>query len=70
MLLYSFTIVVVINALRCRWRADEWTDEAVLYKSALRVCPNNAKVHYNIAKLLADRNDRASAVLFYEKAIR
>lgn len=70
MLLYGFAVVLAINAMRCRWRAAEWTDEATLYKSALRVCPNNAKVHYNIAKMLADRNDHKNAVLFYEKAIR
>lgn len=69
-MLGGFCVVLAVNALRCRWRADEWTDESLLYRSALRVCPRNAKVHYNIAKLLADRNDRPAAVHFYQQAIR
>lgn len=69
-LLGGFCVVLAVLALRCRWRAEEWKDESLLYRTALRVCPRNAKVHYNIAKLMADRNDRPAAVHFYEQAIR
>lgn len=36
---------------RSMYRNFEWITEERLFKSALNVCPHNAKVHYNIAKV-------------------
>ncbi|XP_059622180.1 protein O-mannosyl-transferase TMTC4 [Phlebotomus argentipes] len=60
---------VVIFIARTRARAQEWTSEELLFSSALRVCPNNAKVHYNIARLATDRGERDKAFTFYHQAI-
>uniref|UniRef100_A0A915EJH6 Tetratricopeptide repeat protein n=1 Tax=Ditylenchus dipsaci TaxID=166011 RepID=A0A915EJH6_9BILA len=36
-------------------RSKEWNSEMFLYSSGLTVCPNNPKIHYNIAKVLSDQ---------------
>ncbi|XP_066585069.1 protein O-mannosyl-transferase TMTC4 isoform X2 [Prorops nasuta] len=51
-------------------RSSEWKTESVLFKSALHVCPLNAKVHYNIAKNAADNGNVLLAKLEYEEALR
>lgn len=55
--------------LKTRHRAREWTNEELLFSSALSVCPDNAKVYYNIARLATDKNDRVKAFQYYHKAI-
>uniref|UniRef100_A0A1S4GIF0 dolichyl-phosphate-mannose--protein mannosyltransferase n=1 Tax=Anopheles gambiae TaxID=7165 RepID=A0A1S4GIF0_ANOGA len=55
--------------LKTQSRAYEWTSEDLLFRSALRVCPHNAKVYYNIARLATDQGDRATAFTFYRRAI-
>ncbi|XP_053660165.1 protein O-mannosyl-transferase TMTC4 [Anopheles marshallii] len=55
--------------LKTQSRAYEWTSEDVLFRSALRVCPRNAKVYYNIARLATDQGDRETAFTFYRYAI-
>ena len=48
------------------YRGLEWGTEETLFKSGLRVCPKNAKVHYNIAKL---SNDSDTAIKHYTRAL-
>uniref|UniRef100_A0AAG5CYB4 dolichyl-phosphate-mannose--protein mannosyltransferase n=1 Tax=Anopheles atroparvus TaxID=41427 RepID=A0AAG5CYB4_ANOAO len=55
--------------LKTQSRAYEWTSEDLLFRSALRVCPRNAKVYYNIARLATDQGDRETAFAFYSRAI-
>jgi Tfp pilus assembly protein PilF len=43
--------------------------EERLFASALDVCPLNAKVHYNIAKIAGDNNNKVLALYEYRKAI-
>lgn len=38
--------------------------------SALSVCPLNAKVHYNIAKVAADKGNKDLALMGYRRAIQ
>ncbi|XP_017472263.1 PREDICTED: transmembrane and TPR repeat-containing protein CG5038 isoform X1 [Rhagoletis zephyria] len=64
MLLYACLL------LRTRERSTQWLSEDRLFTSALKVCPNNAKVHYNIARLATDRFDRDKALIHYHKAIK
>jgi hypothetical protein len=33
-------------------RSSQWKNEESLYRSGLKICPKNAKIYYNIAKLL------------------
>lgn len=61
-----FIVIVFIYVLKTRTRASQWNDGLTLYQSALRVCPNNSKVHYNIASKQADKE---LAILHYRRAI-
>ncbi|MBN3288964.1 TMTC4 protein, partial [Polypterus senegalus] len=56
--------------IRCIIRSSEWRSEEQLFRSALAVCPLNAKVHYNVGKNLADRGNQTSAIKYYREAIR
>lgn len=48
----------------------EWQNELDLYKSGLKVCPNNAKIYYNLAKIMTDKGDISGATVNYLNAIR
>uniref|UniRef100_A0A6B2EFB9 dolichyl-phosphate-mannose--protein mannosyltransferase n=1 Tax=Phlebotomus kandelakii TaxID=1109342 RepID=A0A6B2EFB9_9DIPT len=65
----SVILCSAIFIARTRIRAHEWTSEELLFTSALRVCPNNAKIHYNIARLATDHDDKERAFKFYHQAI-
>ncbi|XP_016925427.4 protein O-mannosyl-transferase Tmtc4 [Drosophila suzukii] len=65
LLMLLFTVMM----LRTRQRATDWLNEEQLFKSALQVCPDNAKVHYNIARLATDTGNNTKAFLHYHKAI-
>jgi len=67
-LLFNLTLLALF--LRSRSRSLEWRTEMELFVSGLTVCPNNAKVHYNIAKKMANKGHQESAVLFYKEALR
>ncbi|EHB03258.1 Transmembrane and TPR repeat-containing protein 4 [Heterocephalus glaber] len=62
--------ILLINALRCVIRSGEWRSEDQLFRSALSVCPLNAKVHYNIGKNLADKGNQTAAIQYYREAVR
>uniref|UniRef100_A0A8C5LI35 dolichyl-phosphate-mannose--protein mannosyltransferase n=1 Tax=Jaculus jaculus TaxID=51337 RepID=A0A8C5LI35_JACJA len=62
--------ILVINAVRCMIRSGEWRSEDQLFRSALSVCPLNAKVHYNIGKNLADQGNQTAAIRHYREAVR
>uniref|UniRef100_A0A915PYI0 UDP-N-acetylglucosamine--peptide N-acetylglucosaminyltransferase SPINDLY n=1 Tax=Setaria digitata TaxID=48799 RepID=A0A915PYI0_9BILA len=64
------TIVIVIFIARSYKRSLEWRNEFDLYKSGLIVCPNNAKIYYNLAKIMADNGDTNHATINYANAIR
>ena len=51
-------------------RGFQWQLEETLFRSALNVCPLNAKVHYNIAKNAADFGDVDLAIKEYRKALQ
>lgn len=63
-------LCIATFVLKTRHRAGQWATEEELFTSGLRVCPNNAKVHYNIARLASDHNDREKAFKFYHSAIK
>ncbi|XP_065359456.1 protein O-mannosyl-transferase Tmtc4 [Calliphora vicina] len=66
---FGFIMLVLIFIVRCRQRSAEWLTEEELFTSALDVCPNNAKVHYNIARLSTDMKNNTKAFDHYHKAI-
>ncbi|RWS15638.1 transmembrane and TPR repeat-containing protein 4-like protein [Dinothrombium tinctorium] len=51
-------------------RSLDWLNEQRLFASGLDVCPLNAKVHYNVAKLAADNGNKQLAIEEYDKAIK
>ncbi|CAH1098557.1 unnamed protein product [Psylliodes chrysocephalus] len=65
-LFYSLLAVFMLKTVT---RNMNWLTEEKLFSSALDVCPLNAKVHYNIAKIAADNNDKLLALREYSKAI-
>ncbi|XP_064614962.1 protein O-mannosyl-transferase TMTC4-like [Liolophura sinensis] len=62
-------VLVVIMISRCIQRSAEWRNELVLFTAGARVCPLNAKVHYNIGKVVSDRGDEEYAIQKYREAI-
>uniref|UniRef100_A0A1B0GGJ4 dolichyl-phosphate-mannose--protein mannosyltransferase n=1 Tax=Glossina morsitans morsitans TaxID=37546 RepID=A0A1B0GGJ4_GLOMM len=67
----SLAMLMIFHILRCRERAVEWLVEETLFTSALSVCRNNAKVHYNIARLAQnDAKNYSKAFYHYHEAIK
>ncbi|XP_037655782.1 protein O-mannosyl-transferase TMTC4 isoform X4 [Choloepus didactylus] len=62
--------ILFLNMLRCMIRSSEWRNEEQLFRSALSVCPLNAKVHYNVGKNLADKGNQTAAIRYYREAVR
>ena len=63
-------IVLLFFALKSYSRSLDWSNESQLFRSALKVCPLNAKVHYNIGKNAADQGLRDLAISEYEVALQ
>lgn len=64
-----FYFLCIIYTIRSVQRNFEWLSQESLFSSALKVCPLNAKVHYNVAKEAADNNHKQLALNEYRKAI-
>lgn len=62
-------LLIVVHSIRTYQRSKEWSSELELFRSALKVCPNNAKVHYNLAKSLADIGHTQEAIDRYKHAL-
>lgn len=41
--------ILLINVMRCALRSSQWRSEEQLFRSALSVCPLNAKVSHSCA---------------------
>ncbi|EDW80903.1 uncharacterized protein Dwil_GK11776 [Drosophila willistoni] len=62
-------MLIAVMMMRTRQRTIDWLNEEQLFKSALQVCPDNAKVHYNIARLATDTGNNSKAFHHYHRAI-
>nr|XP_012149075.1 PREDICTED: transmembrane and TPR repeat-containing protein 4-like isoform X2 [Megachile rotundata] len=69
-LLFLYTILMVLFFTKSWIRSEQWKTETTLFRSALHVCPLNAKVHYNIAKNAADIGNSTLAQYEYREALR
>jgi len=67
---FFMILLFLMFILRSHIRSCHWRNEMDLFTSGLNVCYYNAKVHYNIAKKLADQNDSEKAMLFYKESLR
>ncbi|XP_012275148.1 transmembrane and TPR repeat-containing protein 4 isoform X2 [Orussus abietinus] len=65
-----YAMLILLFFTRSWVRSNEWKTETVLFNSAIRVCPLNAKVHYNVAKSAADLGNSTHAELEYKTALR
>ncbi len=61
-----FIVMILTFMAKSFHRGLEWQSERVLFTSGLKVCPGNAKIYYNLAKL---SDDRSLAKKLYFKAI-
>ncbi|XP_063991527.1 protein O-mannosyl-transferase TMTC4 isoform X4 [Diachasmimorpha longicaudata] len=68
--LFLYTILITIWFARSWDRSAEWKTEFSLFRSALNVCPLNAKAHYNVAKSAADLGNISLAEVEYREALR
>jgi len=66
----AYAMLIALLFTRSWIRSAQWRNERQLFRSALSVCPLNAKVHYNIAKNAADAGDTDLAKLEYREALR
>ena len=62
----AFVSLFVIYGTRSIQRSLDWRNEIQLYKSAHSVCPNNAKIYFNLGKI--EKDDKAKIQL-YQRAI-
>lgn len=62
-------LLIFVHFIRAYQRSKEWSSELDLFQSALKVCPMNAKVHYNLAKSLADIGHTQEAINRYKHAL-
>ncbi|XP_071951808.1 protein O-mannosyl-transferase TMTC4-like isoform X1 [Antedon mediterranea] len=69
-ILIGISCLLSSHILRCIQRNHDWLTEDSLYYSGLTVCPNNAKVHYNIAKSAVDKGNIEEAIFRYRSAIQ
>ncbi|XP_069103481.1 protein O-mannosyl-transferase TMTC4-like isoform X1 [Argopecten irradians] len=66
---YILVFLVAIFTVRCIHRSYKWRKEMSLFVAGVNVCPLNAKVHYNIAKLNGDQGNVEYAIEKYRDAI-
>lgn len=62
-------LLLTVFMARCIQRSSQWRNEMELFTSGAEVCPLNAKVQYNIAKLHADNGNTEYAITKYRQAI-
>lgn len=68
--LLAYAMLIMLLFARSWVRSSQWRNEKLLFRSALNVCPLNAKVHYNIAKNAADAGNIELAKSEYQEALR
>lgn len=65
-----FVFLIVVYICRSVQRSAEWQTESKLFTKGEKVCPLNAKVHYNIAKVKSDDGEIDFAIERYNLAIK
>ncbi|XP_071084997.1 protein O-mannosyl-transferase TMTC4-like [Haliotis cracherodii] len=65
-----FMFLVLVFVLRSNERSREYRDEMALFTSGVKVCPLNAKIHFNIARLQKENNNTDIAVDEFRVALK
>lgn len=52
-----YWVIVVFFVARSNERSNDWQNNLQLFKSAIRIVPNNAKIYFNLGQLAAQQND-------------
>lgn len=64
----SYVMLLAIFIMRCNQRAIDWQNNSNLFTSAIRVCPNNAKIYYNLGQIHASNGDYHKSLAFNQRA--
>ncbi|CAH2068653.1 unnamed protein product, partial [Iphiclides podalirius] len=65
----AYVFLISIYSLKSYRRSFDWQSEYSLFINGLSVCPLNAKVRYNVAKVADARQNTTWALLEYKEAI-
>merc|ERR1712223_1280737 len=67
----KFGLFFLIAVFVCKSfvRSYEWRNEDTLYRSGLKVCPKNSKIHYNIAKLAQQSQETNNMDTIYRQIL-
>lgn len=57
-------MLLTIFIIRSNERSIDWQNNLNLFTSAIRVCPNNAKIYYNLAQIMASNGDYNKSLEF------
>ncbi|XP_026480649.1 transmembrane and TPR repeat-containing protein 4-like [Ctenocephalides felis] len=68
--IFCYVALICLWIVRTNMRAAEWSNSTVLFDSGAKVCPQNAKIHYNRALTASTNNDNHKAELLYLEALR
>nr|XP_006817951.1 PREDICTED: transmembrane and TPR repeat-containing protein 4-like [Saccoglossus kowalevskii] len=63
-------LLVVMYVIRSIRRTADWMDDPALHRSAIKVCPLNSKVLFNIGKDLESAGNPEEAIKWYNKTLR
>ena len=61
--------ILAVLAARTWVRNDDWQDERTLYAAAVRVAPDSAKAHHNLAVALQRAGEYDDAIAHYHRAL-
>ncbi|XP_067670555.1 protein O-mannosyl-transferase TMTC4-like [Haliotis asinina] len=66
----GFLVLILLFVLRSNERSKDFRDEVALFTSGTKVCPLNAKIHYNIGNVQAKNNNTDIAVEEYRLTLK
>lgn len=61
-------MLVALFVMRSNERSIDWQNNLNLFQSAVRVCPNNAKIFYNLAQINAANGNHKKSLEYNLRA--
>lgn len=61
---FFYVMLIIIFIARSNLRSIDWLNNLNLFTSAIRVCPNNAKIYYNLGQIHALNGDYNKSLEF------